>query len=179
MFYAKYTYIQKIHLLITIKRYDRAKNENLLFQFIFEKCKITRVCKVVFAMIRTKWSPEMAAQHKTNKTTKWKRINIGLRAEWMSFELIFSDHSLALHDLFDWTLKVVLDLLHHFINIRARKGYTLTAEHPRKDLLQTCVCVCVCACMCSNIFIPLIFAQLNFTAKNALYFTLCLGIKWT
>lgn len=53
-----------------VKWYVSAKKP-LLFQIIFEKCKISRVCKVVFAIIRTEWSLDMAGKHKNKmfKTT--------------------------------------------------------------------------------------------------------------
>lgn len=38
----------------------------LLCQFIFKKCKISRVCKVAFAMIWAERSLDMAAEHETN-----------------------------------------------------------------------------------------------------------------
>lgn len=131
------------YMLVIVEKWG--EKNNLLFQLIFEKSKISWVCKVMFAIIRTEWSPDVAAQHKTNKTTKSAcerelilayalcecHLSSYLSERWSRL-----NHSLACHDLFDWALKVVFDLLHHFINIWARKGYTLTAEHSRKDPLQ-------------------------------------------
>lgn len=45
------------------------------------------------------------------------------------------NHSLVLHDLLNWTLKLVVDLLHHFINIWARKGCTLTAVNSQENII--------------------------------------------
>lgn len=119
------------------------QKKHLLFQLIFEKSKISSVSKVTFAMIRTEWSPDVAAQHRTNKTAKSpcerelilayalceRHLSSYISDRWSRM-----NHSLALHDLFDWTLKVVFDLLHHFINIWARKGHTLTAKDPLHTL---------------------------------------------
>lgn len=135
-----------IYMLIIVERYEKKKNNNILFQIIFEKSKISWVCKVMFAIIRTEWSPDVAAQHKTNKTTKSlceRELILAYvlcechLSSYLSDRWSRLNHSLAVHDLFDWAVKVVFDLLHHFINIWARKGHTLTAEHSRKDPLQT------------------------------------------